>query len=328
MRTREYLSPSAIKLFFEDIEQFYKRYLSDITTPRYPQNPAMAIGSGFDAFVKSYLHSAIFGENYDDRFKLENLFETQVEEHIRGEIWDEAKYCFECYKNSGALADLLTELNQASKTPQFEVELTTIINDPSLSVSCQFDDLTLLGKPDLIYHNREGHLVVHDWKVNGYFSKSPKSPEQGYMRLRSMAGPGFDDKQHKHCVPKMYKGTLINADMEFEDVNPDWAAQVAIYGWILGQPIGSDFIASIDQIVCARQDYSKPVIRVAEHRALIGRDFQIMTFAKAQFVWDCIKSGHIFKDMTKDESERRCKVLDEVNRLVVEEPEKLEGIRI
>lgn len=322
MRKRDYLSPSAIKTFYEDIEKYYKMYLSDIQTPRMAQTPAMAIGSGFDAYVKSYLYQAVYGKDHDPRFEREALFETQVEKHNWDVIRPEAEYVFQCYKTSGALTDLLIELNKASESPQFEVELTSILNDDHLSVKKDFDDLTLLGKPDLFYKNKAGKRVVFDWKVNGYYSKYAKSPAPGYLKLRSASGPSFDDKQHKKCVPADFHGTTINGAVSFEDIDADWAAQISIYAWILGEPIGSEFVGAIDQIVCSpcKLGVSRPTLRIAEHRAKITREFQINVYTKAVNCWDIIKSGHIFRDMSLEQSILKCQALDEVNRLTIETP--------
>lgn len=321
MKQRAYLSPTSVKKFFEDKEEFYRIYLSDISVPRTAQTLAMAIGSGFDAYVKSSLYEAIYGKGHDPRFELDALFTQQVEPQNRDLTRAHARYVFECYKSSGAFTDLLVDLNMASESPQFEVEVTAIINDPEVSVSKEFDDLTLLGKPDLFYRNADGQFIILDWKVNGFYSKFAPSPKKGYMRLRQSSGPTFDDKQHKDCVPVWHNGALINGDLNFELIDEEWAAQLAMYSWILGQPVGSEFVCAIDQLVCKTCPPNQPTIRIAEHRAKVGKDFQVMCYARAQHVWDVIKSGHIFREYSKEESERKCQALDEVNRITVEQPD-------
>lgn len=311
MKKRDYLSPSAIKIFYEDIEKFYKMYLCDVSTPREPQTPPMAIGSAFDAHVKSYLHSAIYGKGYDPAFELQTLFEAQVEAHIRDTIRPHGEYAFKVYEQSGALKDLLAELMQASKAPQFEVEISGIVQN---TVTNQATNMVLLGKPDVYYTNKDGNSVILDWKVNGWFAKQAKSPAKGYLRLRNSLGNSGDS--HKDCVPILHNGMVINGNLGLEDVDEDWAIQVAIYGWILGEPIGGDFISCIDQLVC-KPTAGYPEVRIAEHRCKIGPEFQAVTFCKAMHVWDICQNGHVFRNLSPEDSAQKCAVLDEVQRMVL-----------
>ena len=106
MRKRAYLSPSAVEIFYEDPDRYYTQYLCETQLPRDPQTAPMSIGSAFDAYAKSYLHMVLFGDQGDDRFSLQNLFESQVEPHNRDWAFKHGAYVFDCYKKSGALADL------------------------------------------------------------------------------------------------------------------------------------------------------------------------------------------------------------------------------
>lgn len=312
MKTRDYLSPTAIKTFYEDVDKFYKMYLCDVTTPREPQTLPMAIGSAFDAHVKSYLHAAIYGKGVDPRFEFQTLFETQVEKQNRDPIMKHGEHAFNVYKTSGALNDLLVELQQASQAPEFEIELKGKVADPSI---CRIDDMILLGKPDVYYKNKDGNFVILDWKVNGYFAKSAKSPNKGYLKLRTKDGISIATPMHKDCVPITHNGMIINGNTFLEDVEEDWATQLAIYGWILGESIGSEFICCIDQLACGPSGLELPNIRIAEHKCRISSDFQKMTFVKAAHVWDICKNGHVYRSLSKEESDRKCKTLDEIQRI-------------
>ena len=144
MRVPEYLSPTSINLYYKDPEEFYIRYLSEFKPPRPPQTQPMAIGSAFDAFVKSYLHEKLFGKGKDPRFEPRTLFEVQVEPQHHSWAWRHGEKAFEFYRQSGALADLLIELQQAVGEPRFEIEIRGIVSARSESVT---GSVMLLGKP-------------------------------------------------------------------------------------------------------------------------------------------------------------------------------------
>src|SRR5688572_28983595 len=118
-RTISYLSPSSISVYRSNPTEFYLRYLVDDRPERVPQNAPMAIGSAFDAYVKSYLHNALFGA-VDSKFELRTLFEAQVESQCRDLAWDHGRYAFDCYKDSGALSDLMLEMQRGIGEPRFE----------------------------------------------------------------------------------------------------------------------------------------------------------------------------------------------------------------
>src|SRR5689334_20567317 len=132
MRKPEYLSPSSLSCWLKDPTEYYRRYLSDIKPDKFPQDRAMASGSAFDAYVKSHLHDVIYGKNHKDsnKYQLKEIFEAQVEPQNRDWAWPVGAYLFACYKESGALADLLMDLSQASDDPRFEIEVKGVITGP------------------------------------------------------------------------------------------------------------------------------------------------------------------------------------------------------
>jgi hypothetical protein len=132
----------------------------------------------------------------------------------------------------------------------------------------------------------------------------------GYVRLRS-AGKSYHG-MHKSCNPMKVDGVLINIASTLDQLNEDWGRQLGIYAWLLGAPVGSSFIIGVDQIVCNANAGSLPGIRVAEHRLKVASKFQEQTFGLACEIWDIIRSDWIFRDMTKEESARKCEALDGV----------------
>lgn len=306
MRKPEYLSPSNVKLFFEDRDAWYLRYLSPFKIPREPQSRPMSVGSAFDAYVKAYLHEQIFGKGVDPRFSLDTLFESQVESHNRDWAKDAGKYVFECYKRSGALADLSLELNQAIGNPRFEIEIQSRVGADRVR---ETKGIMVLGKPDVFFINKAGKIVILDWKVNGYCGNGTTSPSPGYVKLRGTT-TGDVGKSHKNCVLGEYQGMIINMATTLECVNEDWAAQVAIYGWLCGAEIGDEFVTCIDQIVGKNMGGEYPQLRIAEHRTRVSKTFQEFTFERFHQVHKAIETGLVFDDLNLEGNKNRMEMLD------------------
>ncbi len=299
MRIPKYLSPTSISLWQKDEELFYQRYLSENKLAQEPQTQPMSIGSAFDAFCKSYLHERLFGKGADARYSREAIFEEQVQEHNRDWAWENGKYVFNAYKDIGCLADLMFELNTAVNDPRFEFTIQD-------TVTTSIGEIPLLGKPDVFFINNEGARVILDWKVNGYCSKSLKSPMKGYVKLREV---GKDVKMHKDCCLQRVHGVYINVAMNLEQGDKSWADQLSIYSWLLGETFGAQtMITGIDQI-CGPKDR----LRFANHRLQIGADYQFELLALIEQLWETIQSGWIFRGMLPDESKERCELLDQVS---------------
>jgi hypothetical protein len=315
MRTPAYLSPTSINLWEQDREAFYLQYLADERPPRIPQTRPMSVGSSFDAYAKSFLHEGVFGKGFDPRFDFKTLFEAQVEPHNRDWALTAGKHCFEQYKESGALSDLMLEISSGIGKPRFELEVRGVIDGRREGITMELEGgVVLLGKPDVFFINKSGTHVVLDFKVNGYCSDYTTTPMPGYVRLRNGKR---SQGQHKDCQLMMIGGVMINVAAFLEHLNTDWATQLAIYAWLLGIDIGGEFITGIDQLVCQADQFGStgtrlPHIRIAEHRLRISSDFQWRVFAKAQAVWEIIHSDHIFRNVTKAESQQRCQALDGV----------------
>jgi hypothetical protein len=106
----------------------------------------------------------------------------------------------------------------------------------------------------------------------------------------------------------------INVGKYFEKVDKKWADQLSIYGWVLGENVGSPLIIGIEQLACkphpAGSATMKPLVRVASHRGYVSPKYQIELYTKAIEMWKAIHSGHIFTDLTKEENDLRCVTLD------------------
>lgn len=309
MRQVEYLSPSSIATYYQDPQAYYLKYLADYPPPREPQTAAMAVGSSFDAYTKSYLHNKLFG-NIDPRFEFQTIFEAQVEPQCRDKALIDGKKCFDKYTETGALNDLMILLSKASSTPRFEFDLHGAVEGYREGVTTNVGAVILLGKPDAHFVTEAGVDVILDWKVNGFYSSA--SPAPGYINLRP------DNTRHKDVFAQWHKDVQVNMAKSLDLVKEDWAAQLSIYAWLLGMPMGSQFVVAIDQLACRNGN-----IRIAEHRAFVSDKFQFDVFRKAQHLWDLVHSDYFFRDVSFEESQRKCAMLDEMSKSMDSEFQKM-----
>lgn len=304
-RQVEYISPSSLKVIEENQDAYYLRYLAKNRPPKSVQTQPMCVGSAFDAYVKSYLHEALFGVGADPKYAFEAIFEAQVEACNRDFARIAGKIVFDTYKKYGALSDLMLELQKSVGKPRFEFAIQGVIEGRREGVSGDFG-VPLLGKPDVFFINDQGARVVLDWKVNGYCSKSEMSPMKGYVKIRPSGA------MHKDCQPMIINGMMVNITEYLENCNEEWACQLAIYSWLLGEDVGSQqCIFAVDQIV-GRPD----AIRVASHRLRISRDFQHGLMSRLIDAWSLIQEamkpdGHYFRNMSIEDSQKRCELLEQ-----------------
>ena len=306
MRLPEYLSPSSLSLWESNRQAFYLRHLVENRPPRIPQMDYMSIGSAFDAYVKAALHEALFGKGVDPQFEFDAIFTEQVEEPNRDWALAAGEYAFECYKITGSYDELLGDLLDSQTDPKFEFK-----------VEGRVMGVPLLGKPDLRYIHKLGARIIFDWKVNGFCSKYGASPYKGYHLIRD--GWAVEDgkpsrgagKPHKMYKPIPHKGIEIGSHF-MEETCEDWADQLSIYGWMLGDTVGGeDVVVRVDQLACKPREGSYPWLRVANHCCHISEEWQQSLIKRLVNCWESITSGFIFNDtMSREESDNRCEILD------------------
>lgn len=269
----------------------------------------MSIGSAFDAYVKCYIHRRIYGNLHpnSDQFEFDTLFTKQVESHNRDWALNAGAHAFRAYKNCGALGDLMSMLEKASSPPQ--MEFTGVKEEGRTVIDAEYPKsasvgLRLLGIPDLAFATEGNIKVIHDWKVNGYCSRSGISPVPGYINLMP------EMKQHKDCVPWFEGDIQINSINNIEEQKYDWALQLSTYAWICGEPVGSEIIVSVDQLACKPHMPDAPKISVAQHRCNISSSFQHTAYTEYLDCWEVVHSEHIFRDLSLDDSKSRCDQLE------------------
>lgn len=261
----------------------------------------MAIGSGFDARVKSAIHMVIFGEaeTKGSPFNFESLFEKQVEPHVRDTVLSRSEDLLNQYVECGAYGELLGDIVQSPFAPEMEFE-----------VKGHISGVPLLGKPDLRYITKEHLHVITDWKVNGSMSKIGASPTQGYKRCLDY-GSNTNNKPHKKYRPMDFKGLEIN-EAYLEEFDTDWADQLAIYSWLLGEPVGGeDYVIRMEQVSCRPVKRRElPRAKFSTHISRIGKAHQEKLLARVKMCWETVVSGHIFTDLSREESDAMCEMLD------------------
>lgn len=330
MKKPTYLSPTSLSIFEQDRDKFYLQYLTDVRPPRDPQTLAQSVGSAFDSVIKSYLYTALYGNNGDGKYEKMNLFESQVEKHNRDIVLPIGEYLFLQYRASGALSDLMLELQTAVDEPQFEFTVQGQIKGyresrtthVPLNESDQIE-IPLLGKPDIKFINNEGQHCLFDWKVNGYYGSGNTSPLAGYIECREQMEPNrwLYRGKHKNAVIGTWKGIKVNLCGGMEDYNKDWASQLSTYGWLMGEEVGVESVVGVDQIVCnctKRFDGAWPVLRIASHRTKVRSGFQLELVKRYSRCWSTVISDPfwLYPEMTLEDSQAKCRLLDDKARFL------------
>lgn len=297
-----YLSPTSISIFLNDQEKFYLEYMTGVPRQHVQTRP-MALGSAFDARFKAYLYKELLGDNPE--YSFEALFEKQVTEAQRVAVLGDSQFLWDGYVKSGALADFLTEVNAGlTRSIRFEFKMTQPITIGDKHV-------VLHGRPDIsfIIHHNEPIIVVPDIKVNGYYSKMSPSPIKFYHKARSVNG---SYKSHSDYQPGLELPIRYHAGHTLVDCNIEWATQLTIYGWLLGAEVGSRFVQGIEQIVG-----NGDKLRYASARFLSpDAAWQHSLYEKCCKIWEIVNSDHFFRELSFDDSRRRCELLDLRARMV------------
>lgn len=317
MRKPKTLSPSAFMLFEKDPTEYALRYITDNKPPRTPQALPASVGSAFDAIAKSNLHERLFGKGADPKMELDALFTSQVEEHNRDEAMVMGQHVFEDYVETGSFDELLGIMEDAAEAPEFEFDAGRVV-----------DGVPLFGKPDCRFVDRRGNHVILDWKVRGYCSKYGASPVKGYQKCRDGAdwphrnltktqlkkredGQEVQGKhsrshgtEHKLYLGMDFNGLTINQGF-LETCDSEWATQLSIYGWLMGEKVGDEnVVVCIDEIVGKFMgEGNRPLLRVANHKARVSPSFQIDLHGRLQKLWDAIESGWIFHEISREEND-------------------------
>jgi hypothetical protein len=272
------LSYTQFSLFERSPEEYYLTYIGKVG--RGMQTQPMSVGSAFDAFVKSSLYKDVF-QSSDPKFDLRTLFEAQVEPHNRDWARVAGAYDFEADKASGAYTSLLIDLQRSSCAPIFELKVDADISFGGVTIPAT-------GHPDLRYKTPAGHWVIRDWKVNGYCSKSGVSPSPYYVSC--------DGKPHPKVSLYNCGGLMLSREL----FDSSWVEQLCLYAWLVGVPVGRDFIAGIEQASC-KPVVDFPAIRFARFQAIIPSEVQMAFWDRLVRCWTAICDGSFLDSSRRDQ---------------------------
>lgn len=234
------LSPSQLTMWLRSEEDYYIRYF---LKEREAQTPAMAVGSAFDSFVKAEL----LAKDGEDKKKLFATFIRSVEPQCYEEAVGAGAAVFMAYIHSGAFDALKRDLR--GHTVRCEERVVTTIG--GIKLNCVADLFT--------------DTVVHDWKVNGYYSSG--RPEQGYLRM-------WKDGNNKAT------------DQRFEIMDdrsiPPWNIQLRTYA----------LVHKAEQIWVDQIIYPGP--RVAQYRYMVGENRVLELYGRLMEAWDRWKKTGVF----------------------------------
>lgn len=301
MRKPKMISPSALATFEKDRDEYYLKYMAEPKPERGPQSEPASVGSAFDARVKANLMADLLGKHCGNEY--EALFEAQVEPHNREFAEQAGLHCYNSYLHCGAYGELRDMMEDAQEEPRFEFDADRTING-----------VPIFGKPDCRFVDTNGNHVILDWKVNGYCGNYNTSPAKGYALCRD--GVGFDKpsrshgKSHKFFKPLDHNGIEIN-EFYLEAISIDWADQTSMYGWMMGEEPGTEIIVCMEQIVGKPGPGELPLLRIANHRARVSKDYQLTLVKRLEDMWGKVQKGQIFEGSAEKCAEI-CRRLDNV----------------
>ncbi len=299
----ERYSPSACSKFYSDRAEYYLMYLAPTKAPRMQSTEAMALGNFFDSVVTNAIAIIFYGADdvrTETEFSYETLMEGCHQEHLDNKKLEAiAKDLFAQYKSTGAFAALCKDLRLADEG-SIQLQQALYFNAPA--------GYTVMGYQDLSYTTGKGSVRhIRDFKCNGYFSKAGITLIKGYQEAYPL-----DVKRvkypHKDCFMSTHKnGFKFSLGCASKNI-PQYARQLATYGWALNgnkAPV-PELTLGIDQVSCKRGSPRDPNIMFARTTHFIKEDAQLQLLKEYDFMHETIISGHIFDDLTREQSDAKC----------------------
>jgi hypothetical protein len=120
-------------------------------------------------------------------------------------------------------------------------------------------------------------------------------------------------KEHGMFLAMDFRGLTINSGY-LEFCNDEYADQLCLYGWLLGEKVGDEnVVLGIEALVSKYTgEGHPPTLRYARHRGRVKADYQAKLAERVATCWQAITSGHVFTAMTREESDARREVLEEM----------------
>lgn len=276
MRKPEYLSNSALQLFETDRREYYLRYLCETRSPKIAQTRPMAVGSSFDGLVKNAIEKMCGMPIVDYSSQIEAKDGTPE----RAQAIADGAEVMDFYRSAGGISRLLV-----SGVPRMEFSVKGPLQGTE---SCVGGPVILLGKPDL-YYSACGYSCINDWKVNGFCSSA--SPAPGYVWCSKTKS------HHKDIFPKVLKSSSgCQMPLNGSADRFLWHDQLAAYGWLLGEDVGSQFLLQVHQVTRDSKG-----LRLSEHRVLADKGRQEALRDRYAGAWETIHNGRCFTDLSFEE---------------------------
>lgn len=138
--------------------------------------------------------------------------------------------------------------------------------------------IPISGEPDFVLRPRANRTeFIADWKVTSANRPGEMSPNKGYTRLFNTAEPDKTFGPHKDC------------SLPMDVLNPKWATQLAIYGWLIHGPVIRTRRVAIDQLVVWREGH----VRIAQFRAVVTAAFQKSVRERLRAAWELIQEERV-----------------------------------
>jgi hypothetical protein len=190
------------------------------------------------------------------------------------------------------------------------------------TVEGEINGVPFLGKPDLqfVVDLGAGEIQnVWDFKVHGFCSKYGASPTKGYALCRD-GQEGTPTRSHLKChanyLASNHKNMLVNSGW-MEHCSKSYADQLTLYGWLMGEQVGDENVVLGIEEILGKYTGGPPRLRIANHRGRVSRSYQLSLADRMASCWQAITSGYIFQDMTREENDSRCEVLNDMAKSLV-----------
>lgn len=300
--SRWYISPSSLMTWESDPEKWVVRYVTGVKDQ---QNAAMAVGTVFDALIKSRLEGIFLGGKGEEDW--EKYAEGSLT--ITGEDKDLAiiagQQTYEQYIKSPNYGECIRFI----RTGNWQIDLTGD-KTVTMPIGPQNQLVQIKVKPDMLLTklSPDGTCqgVVLDWKVNGYYSKAGASVANGWATKWAIPPSNKVDNRGKAAFLDWFPGLATGlpimdgaripfntANMEL--VKEDWAVQIGIYGMCYGWD-ECEWLAWIEQVAWGprfdktdRPLGDQRVMRVGSHRYKLKLTFKDDLRKRLWRMWEAIR---------------------------------------
>jgi hypothetical protein len=250
LREINYLSASALKKLESDPIAFYWDRLGP--PDKKPKREALdfppCVGTLFDAHIKRALSDqlSLWCPSYSHMIRDFVKYDRLIEANTM------AIGLLKGYILSGAMGALLLEQPRG---------LAAVLEDDvdGVPVQCKLDGETV-------------QFGAHDWKVTGANKPGEYSPKPGYLYCWDTNMPGYPKGPHERYQEPM------------ENIDEDWATQIALYSIVLRRGTGS-----IDQVLVGEAGR----VRVAQYRTGPSEGFVQRVRDRLRDAWERIQNGKV-----------------------------------